>query len=75
MCENVEFSWRQISRCFHIKFPGLALAWIAITTGTLIRIIFLPPLIHNAADIGELMFYIFFFTMCIALAEIVELTR
>lgn len=40
--------------CFNIKFPGLALAWLIITASIVVRIIFLPPLIHNAADISEL---------------------
>lgn len=39
---------------FNLKFPGLALAWLTITASTLVRIIFVPSLIHNAADISEL---------------------
>lgn len=63
MDEGEEFSWLKSifslktyksSGCFKIKFPGLALAWFVITTSTLVRILFLPPIIHNATDIGEL---------------------
>lgn len=63
MNEAAETSWLQTtfslktyrsSGCFNIKFPGLALAWLAITASTVVRIIFLTPLIHDAADISEL---------------------
>lgn len=63
MNEHNEPSWLQTifspktyksTGCFNIKFPGLALAWLIITASTVVRIIFLPPLIHNAADISEL---------------------
>lgn len=38
---------------FHIKFPGLSLAYLCLTISTLIRILFLQPLVHDAVDIGK----------------------
>lgn len=63
MDESAEISWlkkifsqktRASSGIFKLKFPGLALAWLVITASTLVRLIVLPPLLHNAADISEL---------------------
>lgn len=53
---DVFFRWKayKLGDCFRLKFPGHALAWFAITASTLVRILFLPPLIHSALDIGEL---------------------